>query len=127
MGYDTPWWMVVLLAGSGLVPGWAQTASPETAPPAAAPAETPPPGPAASLAPAATDGVLRVTIDVEDTLVAANVGSLTQRLAHHLQGDADDGVIAGGPGGVLPGLEGGEIGHDGTCGDVHGCRSLVTG
>ena len=73
------WWMVVLLAGSGLVPGWAQTASPETAPPAAAPAETPPPGPAASLAPAATDGVLRVTIDVEDALVSQILNAFSKQ------------------------------------------------
>jgi hypothetical protein len=59
--------------------------------------------------------------DVEDALVAADVDGLAQHLADDLQGGADDGVVAGGPGGLLASLDRGEI--DGGGGDglnVHG-------
>ena len=63
--------------------------------------------------------------DVEDALAAAHVDGLGQRLADDLQGGADDGVVAAGPGGLLPLLDGGEVGSrkhgGGGCGlHVHG-------
>ena len=41
---------------------------------------------------------------------ARDVGRLGQRLADDLQRRADDGVVAAGPGGLLPLLDGGEVG-----------------
>jgi hypothetical protein len=74
---------------------------------------------------AAGRGQRRVAVaggDVEDALVAADIDGLAQHLADDLQGGADDGVVAGGPGAVLAGLDRGEIdgGGDGNLG-VHGC------
>jgi hypothetical protein len=42
--------------------------------------------------------------------MGADVGRLGQRLAHQLQGDADDGEVAAGPAGLLALLDGGIVG-----------------
>ena len=61
--------------------------------------------------------------DVEHALAGTQVDGLAQLLADDLQRRADDGVVAGRPGGVLAGLDGGEIGRgraDRGVGDGHG-------
>jgi hypothetical protein len=55
---------------------------------------------------------------VEHGLVGAHVGGLGQCLADDLQGGADDGVVAAGPGGLLAQLDGGEVGGAGVAGVV---------
>ena len=78
------------------------------------------------LAPAARGGERGVAVaggDVEHRLAGAQIERLAQLLADDLQGRADDGVVAGRPGGLLAGLDGGEIGRCGWrgCGRGAGC------
>ena len=66
------------------------------------------------LAPAARGGERGVAVaggHVEHALAGAQVERLAQRLADDLQRGADDGVVARRPGGLLAGLDGGEVGR----------------
>src|SRR5690606_12161821 len=56
-------------------------------------------------------GVAVAGRDIEDRLAGAHVGRLGERLADDLQGDADGGVVAALPGGLLPPLDSGAIGR----------------
>ena len=61
---------------------------------------------------AARGGERRVAVaggNVEHALVEAQVERLGELLADDLQGGADDGVVAARPGGLLAGLERGQI------------------
>ena len=65
------------------------------------------------VAPAARRGERDIAVaggDVEHVAARAKVERLAQLLADDLQGGADHGVVAGRPGGLLAGLEGGEVG-----------------
>src|SRR5262249_29921028 len=65
--------------------------------------------------------------DVEDALVAPEVDGLAKRLADDLQRSADHGIVAGGPGGLLLGLDGGKVRRGGSL-DIHVmCPVLVCG
>ena len=64
------------------------------------------------VAPAARGGERDVAVaggDVEHLLSGAEVERFAQLLADDLQGGADDGIVAGGPGALLAGLDGLEI------------------
>ena len=68
------------------------------------------------VAPAARGGERGVAVaggDVEHGLAGTQVERLAKRLADDLQRGADDGVVAGRPGGLLAGLQRGEIGRRG--------------
>ena len=68
------------------------------------------------VAPAARGGERGVAVaggDVEHGLAGTQIERLAQILADDLQGGADNGVVAGRPGGLLAGLQGGEIGSRG--------------
>ena len=59
--------------------------------------------------------------DIEDTLAATQIDGLAQPFADDLQRGADDGVVAGAPGGLLATLDRGEIDGGGSgCLNVHG-------
>ena len=51
--------------------------------------------------------------DIEHFLARAQIHRLAEIFADDLQGRADDGVVAGRPGALLAGLQGGEIGSGG--------------
>jgi hypothetical protein len=66
------------------------------------------------IAPASRRGEAHIAVaggDVEYFLTGAKIKRLAQFFADDLQGRADDGVVAGRPGRLLPGLEVGEIGR----------------
>ncbi len=48
--------------------------------------------------------------DIEDLGPAAEIERFAQQLAGELQGGAEDGIVSAGPGYLLPGLDGFEIG-----------------
>jgi hypothetical protein len=56
---------------------------------------------------------------VDHLLAGADIGRFGQRFADYLQGDADDGEIAAGPGGLLALLDGAEVRR--RCRVFHGC------
>src|SRR5690606_15646197 len=65
--------------------------------------------------------------DVEDGLAGAHIGGLGECLADDLQGRADGGVVAAGPGGLLALLDGGEVGCDLFDEGAHGVQLLLGG
>ena len=60
---------------------------------------------------------------VEHLLVPADVAGFGQLFADQLQGGADHGVVAAGPGGLLAGLQGVQVDGDGVHGQVSFSRS----
>jgi hypothetical protein len=68
------------------------------------------------IAPAPRGGEADIAVaggDVEDFLPGAKIECLAQLLADDLQCRADDGIVAGRPGGLLPGFHRGEVGRCG--------------
>src|SRR5690606_17436078 len=63
--------------------------------------------------------------DVQDGLAGAHVGGFGERLADDLQRDADGGVVAARPCGLLALLDGGEVGYDLLGDGAHGVQLLV--
>ncbi len=80
------------------------------------------------VAPATRGGQADVAVaggDVEHLLARTQVECLAQLFADDLQGGADDGVVAGRPGGLLAGLDRSEVGHNGLAVLINGNSSGI--
>jgi len=60
--------------------------------------------------------------DIEHTFAGAQIDGLANAFTDDLQGGADDGIIAGGPGGLLAFFDGGNV-RAGVCDGHDGLRS----